>query len=98
MAVEIAGVVLAAGAGTRLAPLTRILPKALCPVGGTALVDHALARVRPLSDAVAVNLHHGAAAIHAHLPASAVHQRSPLELTMTPMCMISAELAELPRR
>lgn len=37
--------VLAAGAGRRLAPLTRERPKALCPVGDVALVDHAIARL-----------------------------------------------------
>lgn len=72
---EVAGVVLAAGAGTRLAPLTRQRPKALCPVGTVPLVDHALARLAPVvaGDRVAVNLHHGAAALDAHLPA-AVHR------------------------
>ena len=43
---SVAGVVLAAGAGTRLAPLTALLPKALCPVGGVPLVDLALERLR----------------------------------------------------
>lgn len=62
-----AGLVLAAGAGSRLRPLTRLRPKPLCPVGGVALVDHALARVVPLVDEVAVNVHHGAEAIVAHL-------------------------------
>lgn len=70
---RIAGVVLAAGAGTRLRPLTAELPKALCPVGGRALVDHALERLRPLVGSVAVNLHHGVAALDAHLPSS-VHR------------------------
>ena len=36
------GVVLAAGAGRRLLPLSALLPKALCPVGNRALVDLAL--------------------------------------------------------
>ena len=36
MADSVAGVVLAAGAGTRLRPLTRLRPKALCPVGNVA--------------------------------------------------------------
>lgn len=65
----LAGVVLAAGAGTRLAPLTRLLPKAMCPVGTVPLVDHALARLAPHVDDVAVNLHHGAEVVDAHLPA-----------------------------
>ncbi|HEY5886131.1 MAG TPA: sugar phosphate nucleotidyltransferase [Acidimicrobiales bacterium] len=62
-----AGIVLAAGGGTRLAPLTRQRPKALCPVGGTALVDLAEARVRAVTDLVAVNVHHGREALLAHL-------------------------------
>lgn len=70
---EVAGVALAAGAGTRLAPLTRWRPKPLCPVGGRALVDHALDRVVPWADEVAVNLHHGAALLDAHLGAD-VHR------------------------
>ena len=61
---------LAAGAGTRLAPLTRLLPKPLCPVGNTALVDLARQRVGPVAEAVAVNLHHGAADVRAHLESS----------------------------
>ena len=67
---SLAGVVLAAGAGRRLLPLSRVRPKALCPVGNVALVDHAVGRLGPLLDglgAVAVNLHHGAARLDAHL-------------------------------
>ena len=52
-----AGVVLAAGHGTRLRPLTALRPKALCPVGGVPLVDLALQRLEPVVDAVAVNAH-----------------------------------------
>jgi NDP-sugar pyrophosphorylase family protein len=71
---ELAGVVLAAGAGTRLRPLTDERPKALCPVDGTPLVDLALDRLRPVvGDALAVNLHHGVDQLDAHLPAS-VHR------------------------
>lgn len=69
----VAGVVLAAGAGVRLRPLTLVRPKALCPVDNVALVDLALERVRSAVDAAAVNLHHGRAALDAHLDAS-VHR------------------------
>lgn len=62
------GVVLAAGAGTRLRPLTDERPKALCPVGGRPLVDRALDRLAGHVDARAVNLHHHRDLIGAHLP------------------------------
>jgi NDP-sugar pyrophosphorylase family protein len=53
--------VLAAGAGTRLRPLTDVLPKPLAPVGGRPVVVRLLDRLEPLGlDAVAMNLHHGA--------------------------------------
>lgn len=71
---DLAGVVLAAGAGTRLRPLTDERPKALCPIDGTPLVDLALDRLRAVvGDALAVNLHHGAEQLDAHLPAG-VHR------------------------
>ncbi len=44
----ICAVVLAAGQGQRLRPLTTVLPKALCPVGNVALLDRALARLADL--------------------------------------------------
>lgn len=64
---EVAAVVLAAGAGTRLRPLTNLRPKALCPVGNVPLVDLALERVRPLTTSVAVNVHHGRRLMVEHL-------------------------------
>jgi N-acetyl-alpha-D-muramate 1-phosphate uridylyltransferase len=71
MADSVAALVLAAGLGTRLEPLTRLRPKPLCPVGGVPLVDHALARVEALVGAgpehVAVNAHHHAEQVVAHL-------------------------------
>jgi mannose-1-phosphate guanylyltransferase len=51
--------VLAAGAGTRLRPLTESLPKPLAPVGGRPVVARLLERLRDC-EAVALNLHHGA--------------------------------------
>jgi NDP-sugar pyrophosphorylase family protein len=67
MADSVAAVVLAAGAGTRLRPLTGLRPKALCPVGDRPLVDHALARVGAVSTDVVVNVHHGLDQMQAHL-------------------------------
>ncbi|MET8084475.1 sugar phosphate nucleotidyltransferase [Micromonospora sp. NPDC005197] len=45
---DLCAVVLAAGEGTRLRPLTARVPKALCPVGNVALLDRALARLAGL--------------------------------------------------
>lgn len=64
---DLAAVVLAAGSGTRLRPLTLVRPKALCPVGGVPLVDAAIARARTVADAVAVNVHAGRDQMVAHL-------------------------------
>ena len=68
-------VVLAAGAGVRLRPLTLLRPKPLCPVDNVALVDHAIARVAPFTagDAIAVNVHHGRGAIAEHFAGTEVH-------------------------
>ena len=64
-------VVLAAGAGTRLRPLTLLRPKALCPVGNVPLLDRALDRVAALGLAgpgtVAVNASHLADQVVAHV-------------------------------
>src|SRR2546425_8932391 len=69
---ELAAVVLAAGAGTRLRPLTWLRPKALCPVENVPLVDLAVGSARTVTGAVAVNVHHGRAALESHL-AGRVH-------------------------
>lgn len=75
----LAGVVLAAGLGTRLAPLTTLLPKALCPVDNRPLVDHALDRLATLGLSgpgdVAVNAHH-----HAETMVAAVAGRATTSL------------------
>jgi MurNAc alpha-1-phosphate uridylyltransferase len=67
------GVVLAAGAGVRLRPLTLLRPKPLCPVNDVPLVDHAVARLAPVTRDVAANLHHGREALAAHLDTAGVH-------------------------
>jgi NDP-sugar pyrophosphorylase family protein len=82
--VSVCAVILAAGAGSRLMPLTRTLPKALCPVGNVALLDRALARLArhglagPAS--VAVNACHHADQIAAHVGNRAFvsHESEPL--------------------
>lgn len=63
----LAAVVLAAGEGRRLRPLTLRRPKPLCPVGDRALVDLALDRVAPVTTSIAVNVHHHRAQLEAHL-------------------------------
>jgi MurNAc alpha-1-phosphate uridylyltransferase len=64
---DVCAVVLAAGEGARLRPLTRVLPKPLCPVDCVPLIDHALERARSATSAIAVNVHHAREAIEAHL-------------------------------
>lgn len=60
--------VLAAGRGERLRPLTDELPKPLLPVAGRPLVVHTLEALRRAGcDAVALNLHHLGAAIRTAL-------------------------------
>ena len=63
-------VLLAAGFGTRLLPLTREVPKPLLPLWGRALLDRALDLLAGFGvREVLINLHHGADAIRAHLAA-----------------------------
>lgn len=50
---------LAAGLGTRLRPLTELVPKPLLPVTGVPILGHTLAQLAAAGcEAVAVNLHH----------------------------------------
>ena len=62
-----AGLVLAAGAGVRMMPLSRLRPKALMPLGRSTLVDQAIARVRQCTPHIIVNVHHGLQAMSEHL-------------------------------
>jgi CTP:molybdopterin cytidylyltransferase MocA len=66
-------VVLAAGRGERLRPLTDLRPKALCPVDNVALVDLAIERLRLHVDEVAVNAHYLHEQLEAHLADAGVH-------------------------
>jgi len=77
--------VLAAGLGQRMRPITDTLPKPLVRIGGKAMLDHALDRLSEagVEDAV-VNVHHLAAQIEAHVAGRA-----------RPRITISDERAEL---
>jgi MurNAc alpha-1-phosphate uridylyltransferase len=77
--------VMAAGLGTRMRPLTNDRPKALVEVGGRALVDHALDRlVEAGVQTAVVNVHYFADLMEAHLRSRPA-----------PRILISDERAEL---
>lgn len=72
--------VFAAGLGTRLAPLTDTVPKALIEVGGRPLLEIVLARLaRAGVDAAVVNVHHLPAAIEAWLASA----QSPMPVALS---------------
>ena len=78
--------VLAAGLGTRMRPLTYDRPKALVEVGGRALIDHMLARLAQAGVTRAVvNVHAFADRLETHLAAR----------TGAPAIVISDERAQL---
>lgn len=64
--------ILAAGLGTRMRPLTETTPKPLLSVAGRPLLDHALDRLREAGiETVVVNAHHHADQVAARLRARA---------------------------
>jgi MurNAc alpha-1-phosphate uridylyltransferase len=66
--------VLAAGLGSRMRPLTETTPKPLIAVGGRALIDHVLDRLAAVGVTTAVvNVHHFADQIERHL----AHRHAP---------------------
>lgn len=67
MGASLAGVALAAGAGTRLAPITHTIPKPLCTVANQALLHLALDRLATVDADPAVNVHHHATALTASI-------------------------------
>jgi NDP-sugar pyrophosphorylase family protein len=77
----VAAVVLAAGEGTRLRPITATLPKPLCPVGNVPLLDRALTRLAAHGmrgpGSVAVNACYRADQLAAHVDGRAHLSREP---------------------
>ena len=64
------GLILAAGYGTRLAPLTDHLPKPLLPVAGEPLLDGIIKRLLTAGVApIAINSHHLGDIVQAHVAA-----------------------------
>jgi MurNAc alpha-1-phosphate uridylyltransferase len=60
--------VLSAGLGTRMRPLTNKMPKPLVEVGGKALIDHVLDRLAEAGvERAVVNVHHFAEQIERHV-------------------------------
>ena len=77
----VAAVVLAAGEGTRLRPLTLLRPKPLCPVDNVALLDRNLAVAREVTPSLAVNARYLGDQVEAHLAGTDVHvSREPFDL------------------
>lgn len=62
------GMVLAAGLGLRMRPITEKMPKALVPVAGRTLIDRAIDHLGAAGvEKVVVNLHHLGAMVERHL-------------------------------
>lgn len=61
-------IVLAAGEGTRLRPLTLKRPKPMLPIGGKPLLEHTLELLKRHGiTQIAINLHHMPEAVMDHL-------------------------------
>ena len=100
--------ILAAGLGTRLKPLTDTMPKALVPVGGKPLLDIQIEKLAQAGyDRFVVNVHHFAQQIIDHVndhyhpssntqhPTPITHHPSPITQHPTPHILISDETSEL---
>src|ERR1700728_2022606 len=62
----VAALILAAGLGTRLAPLSSWRAKPLVPIGDRPAIAHIVERVRPVSRVIVVNAYHRADDVEAY--------------------------------
>ena len=86
--------ILAAGLGTRLKPLTDTIPKALVPVGGKPLLDIQIEKLAQAGyDRFVVNVHHFAQQIIDHV--NDHYHPTPNTHHPTPNILISDETSEL---
>lgn len=91
--------VLAAGAGTRLRPLTDLTPKPLCPVDDEPLLHRAVAQARTVAARVVVNAHHTRLAVAeaaAELSVDVVVEHGPLLGTAGGVANAVASAPDLP--
>lgn len=73
--------IFAAGKGTRLKPLTDILPKALVPVAGKPLLQRVVERVDGSGNTIAINIHHHAEQIRNWVETTRNHWKADIRLS-----------------
>lgn len=82
MAEVVKALILAAGAGSRLRPLTDRVPKALVPVAGVPMLERVLIRLQAAgASSFVVNTHHGADAVAAFCAELARRRGAPIAVS-----------------
>lgn len=73
--------IFAAGLGTRLKPLTDIIPKALVPVGGKPLLQRILEKTDSPDNTVVINIHHHSGQIRNFIETTRHYWKSDIRLS-----------------